>query len=221
MLKSPYSLLGARFMLKRFLPKEEGFFQLFQKTADLLVNATTQFHAMLHNLDKLQQYVDVIAANEEEGDKVAHTTFELLHKTFITPFDRHDIHKLTSGLDDILDLINRCAQRFPFYELKKVPDEIVSLAEISTQCSLFLKQAVYRLHILNKSHEIFQFCEEIDKCESEAHQIVLVGEKNLFLNEKDFKHFFKLKEIYAQTKLVINRCQDVANLIKGIILEYS
>lgn len=208
-------------MLKRFLPREEGFFQLFQKTADLLVNASTQFHTMLHNLHQLQEYVDIIATCEKEADKIAHTTFELLHKTFITPFDRHDIHQLTSGLDDILDLINRCAQRFPFYGLREVPEEMSNLAEISMQCSLYLNQAVYRLHTLKKSEEIFKLCEEIDKCESKAHQIVLAGEKKLFLEEKDFKHFFKLKEIYAQTKLVINRCEDVGNRIKGIILEYS
>lgn len=208
-------------MLKRFLPREDGFFQLFQKAADILVNSTTQFHSMLHNLNNLQQYVDSIAANEEEGDKIAHTTFELLHKTFITPFDRHDIHQLTSGLDDILDLVNRCAQRFPFYQLTTAPEEMINLAEISMQCSLFLNQAIYRLHTLKKSEEIFHFCEEIDGCESGAHKIVLAGEKKLFLEEKDFKHFFKLKEVYSQTKLVINRCQDVGNMIKGIILEYT
>jgi uncharacterized protein Yka (UPF0111/DUF47 family) len=208
-------------MLKRFLPQEDGFFQLFQKTADLLVHSTTQFHTMLHNLDQIQIYVDGIAASEDEGDSIAHTTFELLHKTFITPFDRHDIHQLTSGLDDILDLVNRCAQRFPFYGLTKVPDEMINLAEISMQSSLYLNQAVYRLHTLKKADEIFKLCDEIDKCESQAHLIVLAGEKTLYDEEKDFKHFFKLKDIYAQTKLVINRCQDVGNLIKGIILEYS
>ncbi len=208
-------------MLKRFLPRQTGFFKLFQNTADTLVTATTQFHTMLHNLDNQQQYVDAIARHEQEADQITHHTFTLLHQTFITPFDRYDIHKLTSGLDDILDLINRCAQRFPFYQLKEVPDEIAKLAELSMQASMVLNQAVYRLHSLNKSDEILKACDEIDKIESEAHQVVLAGEKNLFLHEKDFKHFFKLKEIYAQTKQVINRCQDVANLIKGIVLEYS
>lgn len=208
-------------MLRRFLPRQESFFKLFQNTADTLVTATTQFHTMLHNLDKQQQYVDAIAHFEQEADQITHHTFKLLHQTFITPFDRYDIHKLTSGLDDILDLINRCAQRFPFYQLKEVPEEIGKLAELSMQASMLLNQAVYRLHSLKKSDEILKCCDDIDKIESEAHQVVLVGEKNLFLHEKDFKHFFKLKEIYAQTKLVINRCQDVANLIKGIVLEYS
>jgi len=208
-------------MLKKFLPQEEGFFKLFQKTADILVNATTQFHTMLHNLPDQQKYVDAIAADEDQGDEITLATFELLHKTFITPFDRHDIHQLTSGLDDILDLINRCAQRFPFYHLKSVPEEIVTLAEIAMQCGLHLNKAVYHLHTLNKSQEIFEFCRAIDESESIAHQVVLAGEKKLYLEESDFKTFFKLKDILAQTKLVINRCQDVGNMIKGIILEYT
>jgi uncharacterized protein Yka (UPF0111/DUF47 family) len=208
-------------MLKRFLPIRTGFFRLFQNMADIIVDSTTQFHTMLHNLDQQQQYVDVIAANEEKADQIAHTAFELLHKTFITPFDRQDIQKLTSGLDDILDLLNRCAQRFPFYGLQSAPDEMVNLAELSMQSSLLLKQAVYRLHSLKKSDEIFKLCEEIGENEGKAHQFVLAGEKKLFAYEKDFKQFYKLKEIYEKTKLVINSCQDVANTIKGIILEYS
>lgn len=208
-------------MLKRLLPRQDKFFHLFQRSADLLVDSTTQFHTMLHDLDRQQHYVDLIAQNEEKGDQIAHESFQLLHKTFITPFDRHDIHALTSGLDDILDLVNRCAQRFPFYQLKEVPDEMITVAELSMQCSLLLKQAVYRLHSIKKSAEIFSLCEKMDSLESEAHLMVLAGEKKLFLDENDFKKFFKLKDIYAQTKLVINRCQDVGNIIKGIILEYS
>ena len=173
-------------MLKRFLPKQEGFFKLFQKTADLLVTATTQFHTMLHNLNTQQHYVDAIASCESEADQITHHTFELLHKTFITPFDRYDIHQLTGGLDDVLDLINRCAQRFPFYQLKKVPDEMIRLAELSMQSTLLLNQAVYRLHSLKQSAEILKYCADIDHLESEAHQIVLAGERHLFLEEKDF-----------------------------------
>lgn len=208
-------------MLKQFLPQQNDFFRLFQKTADILVDSTLQFHAMLQDLTNQQKYVDIIAKDEEEADSLAHTSFMLLHKTFITPFDRHDIHTLTSQLDDILDLVNRCAQRFPYYQLKKVPNEMIQLAEISKQASNLLKQAIYQLHSLKKSENIFNFCEQIDKMESQAHQVVLAGERILFKEEHDFKEFFKLKEIYAQTKLVINRCQDVGNIIKGIILEYS
>jgi len=204
---------GKPLMLKRFLPTQNNFFDLFQKTADILTTATIQFHALLSDLPNQKQYVDAIAAYENDGDQLAHLTFEQLHKTFITPFDRHDIHQLTSKLDDILDDINRCAQRFPFYHLMAVPEEMIKLAQ--------LKEAIYRLHSLKKAEEIFNFCEGINHIESEAHQVVLAGEKDLFLNENDFKHFFKLKEIYTRTKSVINSHQDVANIIKGIVLEYS
>lgn len=212
---------GKQRMLKRFLPKQNGFFSFFQQTADLLVHSTTLFHTLLNHLDNQQYYVNGIAHDEEQGDMIAHQAFQLLHKTFITPFDRHDIHALTHGLDDILDLINRCAQRFPFYELTNVPEQMIELAELSKQASEHLKQAVYHLHSLKQATEIFAVCEKIDACESRAHLVVLAGEKKLFSEEIDFKHFFKLKEIYAQTKLVINRCQDVGNIIKGIVLEYS
>jgi uncharacterized protein Yka (UPF0111/DUF47 family) len=208
-------------MLKRFLPRQEGFFGLFQQSADLLVLTATQFHILLMDVDNQQRAVDAIAAYEEQADQIAHTTFGLLHKTFITPFDRHDIHNLTSRLDDILDLINRCAQRFPFYHLKKLPRELIELADLAMQCTKLLQKAIYHLDHLSQSDDILLFCENIDKLESHAHVLVLAGEKDLYLDENDFKQFFKLKEIYSRTKSVINRCQDVANIIKGIVLEYS
>lgn len=208
-------------MLKRLLPRQESFFQLFQRAADKLVLASTEFSNMLQNLNNQQYYVDEIAKHEEEADQIAHTNFELLHKTFITPFDRHDIHELTSTLDDIIDLINRIAQRFPFYQLKQVPDEMIKLAQLSAEATNNLKASIYCLHSLKNSSEIFNYCNEIDIVESKAHQVVLAGEKKLFMDEQDFKQFFKLKEIYGHTKSVINRCQDVANILKGIVLEYS
>lgn len=209
-------------MLKRLLlPRQENFFQLFQQAADKLMLAATDFGNLLQNLDNQQYYVDAIAKHEEEADQIAHTSFELLHKTFITPFDRHDIHELTSALDDIIDLINRIAQRFPFYQLKEVPAEAIELSQLSAEATQHLKLSVYCLHSLKNSDEIFKHCDQIEHVESRAHKVVLAGEKKLFLDENDFKQFFKLKEIYAHTKLVINRCQDVANILKGIVLEYS
>ena len=208
-------------MLKRLLPKQDSFFQLFQQAAEKLILASTEFSALLEHLDNHQHYVDEIARHEEEADQIAHTTFELLHKTFITPFDRHDIHQLTSTLDDIIDLINRIAQRFPFYQLKAVPEEAITLSKLSAEATNHVKQSIHQLHSLKNADQIFKHCDEIDRVESRAHKVVLSGEKKLFLEENNFKEFFKMKEIYAHTKLVINRCQDVANILKGIVLEYS
>src|SRR5579871_3044467 len=159
-------------MLKRLLPRREGFFDLFQKAADKLLLASTEFSNMLQNLDNQQHYVDEIAKHEEEADHIAHTNFELLHKTFITPFDRNDIHELTSTLDDIIDLINRIAQRFPFYQLKQVPEETIQLSQLSAEATNNLKLAIYCLPSLKNSAEIFKYCNEIDKVESKAHKVV-------------------------------------------------
>jgi predicted phosphate transport protein (TIGR00153 family) len=208
-------------MLKRLLPKQDKFFLLFQQSADKLELASSEFSNMLQHLDNQQYYVDEIAKHEEEADEIAHTNFALLHKTFITPFDRYDIHQLTSSLDDIIDLINRIAQRFPFYQLKQVPDECVQLSRLSLEATTHIKAAIYSLHSLKNSDIIFNHCRDIDRVESKAHQVVLAGEKKLFMDEDNFKEFFKLKEIYSHTKSVINRCQDVANILKGIVLEYS
>lgn len=208
-------------MLRRLIPRQERFFDLFKQAAERLYFASVEFCNMLEDLPNQQHYVNRIVMYEEEADKIALTNFELLHKTFITPFDRNDIHELTSTMDDIVDLINRIAQRFPFYELNSVPEEIVKLAKLSTEATQHLKLAVYCLPSLKNSIEIFKECDEIDHVERKAHQVVLAGERKLFLDEKDFKQFFKLKEIYGHTKLVINRCQDVANILRGIVLEYS
>lgn len=208
-------------MLKRFLPQQKGFFELFQKSVDILVLAATQFHIMLLDLTTQQQSVGAISAFEKEADKVAYQTFQLLHKTFITPFDRNDIHQLASQLDDILDLINACARRFPFYELNSVPTQMIEMAEISVQCTKLLKKAIYQLHSLKQSSDILHACDEIDILENKGQAILLTGEKQLFNEEEDFKQFFKLNEIYKRMKGVMDRCQDVANIVRGIVLEYS
>jgi uncharacterized protein Yka (UPF0111/DUF47 family) len=208
-------------MLKKFLPQKDEFFTLFENIADIMIAATEQFYYMLNNLDKQQDYVEQIALYEQQADQITYDTFHLLHKTFITPFDRHDIHNLASGLDDILDLVNRCSQRFPFYNLSVVPIELIKLAELSNKSTLCLSRAIRQLHLLSNHEKILENCQKINIIESDAHKLVIAGEKNLFLDEQDFKQFFKLKEVYSQTKLVINRSKNVANMIKGIVLEYS
>lgn len=208
-------------MLKRLLPKQDSFFQSFQQAANKLQLAALEFSNMLRNLDNQQYYVDTIAKIEEEADQIALANFELLHKSFITPFDRNDIHELTSTMDDIIDLINRITQRFPFYHLQTLPEEVKKLSQLSAEATNHLREAIYCLHSLKNAQEIFKHCTEIDNVESKAHKVVLAGEKRLFIEENDFKQFFKLKEIYGHTKLVINRCQDVGNILRGIVLEYS
>lgn len=208
-------------MLKRLLPRQDTFFKLFEQASDKIVLASEEFAKMLQHLDEQQHFVDAIAIYEDEADQIAHQNFELLHRTFITPFDRNDIHNLTAALDDVIDLIHRISQRFPFYHLTKLPEELIKLAKLAEDASKNVRDAIYCLHNIKNSPALSRYCQEIDNVERKAHQYVLAGETKLFDEEQDFKQFFKLKEIYGHTKLVINKCQDVANILKGIVLEYS
>jgi uncharacterized protein Yka (UPF0111/DUF47 family) len=208
-------------VLKKFLPKEEGFFENFQGLAEQLVKAASQFSRMLTDLENADQYALVISECEAQGDAVVYSTLELLHKTFITPFDRYDIHNLTSGLDDILDAINRSAKRFPMYRFSTVPQEAQALAKLALHATELVKKAVKQLSSLKNDVEILNVCSQLNAVESAADHVLLAGMANLFEQEMDFKQLLKTKELYEHINKVINACQDTGNLIKGIVLEYS
>lgn len=208
-------------MLKRFLARKQSFFESFQQSADLMHIAAGEFYHAVQNITDLQRSVDLIAGYEAQGDAVTYATFERLHKTFITPFDRNDIHELTACLDDILDLIHSCAQRLPYYHMDTVPPHLVELTHLCLQATLAAKNTVALLHSLKESTQIFKLCREIGDLQDQAHSVVIAGEQELFVNMDDFKEFFKCKDLYARIKSIINRCNDLANIITGIVLEYS
>ncbi len=209
-------------LLKRLLTRrKKNFFNYFQRAADILHTTSEEFCHALREAPQVQQAVDRIADYEMEGNKIAYTSLELLHKTFITPFDRHDMHRLTQCLDDILNLIHSCAQRLPYYRFDLVPPNVIRLADLSLQASDFARQAVYHLHTLKKADEIFKLCQSIEEIMGAAHKVVIDGERELFESVQDFKEFYKVKDLYARIKFVINRCNDLSNVIRGIVLEYT
>lgn len=208
-------------MLKRFLPRQDKFFDYFNYIAGLMAEAAAGLVRLLQQSDQSAAHLENIAHIREAARQHARLTFDLLHKTFITPFDRYDINSLLGGLDDIIAMINRCARHFPVYALQSVPPELVELAVTAHEATELLKKAVCRLHSMKLSEEIFRSCEEIDAMELRAHQAVMKGEIKLFREENDFRQFFRLKEMYGEIKLMVNRCQSTANLIRGIVLEYT
>jgi predicted phosphate transport protein (TIGR00153 family) len=208
-------------MLSRLLPKQENFFVLFQQAADQLTKAADALQALVNDPSAIAEYAARISDYERHADEVALHTYALLHKTFITPFDRDDINALTGKLDDILDSINHVAQRFTIYHFVTVPSEIVKLTELIAHVINHLKTAVYQLNSLKNLASITQICLEIDQLENAAEAVLLSGVKKLFEHENDFKQLLKLREVYERLKGVINDCQDTANLIKSIMLEYA
>lgn len=208
-------------MFKKLLPKQDNFFALFQQAASLLVCAAEQFAELTKNLDNKEIYAKKINEFESRADDCALATFDLLHKTFITPFDRYDLHQLTRRLDDILDMINRNAQRIVIYQLKSLPNEILQIANFTLDASNAIKIAISQLGNLKNASAIVQRCHTISELDRQSEQAMLKGIGRLFAEENDFKDLLKLKEVYEYSTKVLQQCHDLADVIKDIVLEYS
>jgi len=201
------------------MPTEGKFFELFNQHADLCVKGGQEIVALMSNFDDLEIRVHAIEGIEKQADKVTHNTIELLHKTFITPIDRDDIHHLITRMDDILDLIEDAAQTVSLYDLKVITPEAKRLAELCLHCIEKVRAAVGLLHNMDNSRQILAICEEIDRYESDADHVMRAAMSKLFRDEPDVRNLIKLKAIYEILETVTDRCEDVANIIEGIIVE--
>lgn len=201
------------------MPVEGKFFDLFNEHAALCVKGSKEMVALMTNFVDLEIRVHAIEAIEKEADKVTYNAIDLLHKTFITPLDRDDIHKLITRMDDILDLLEDAAQTISLYDIREITPEAQRLAELCLACSEKVQKAVSLLHNMDNSREILAICEEIDRLESDADHVMRAAMSKLFRDEPDVRNLIKLKAIYEILETVTDRCEDVANIIEGIIVE--
>ncbi|HEV2612785.1 MAG TPA: DUF47 domain-containing protein [Noviherbaspirillum sp.] len=206
-------------MFGRLMPTEGKFFDLFVQHADLCVKGAKEMVALMTNFDDLENRVHAIEGIEKQADKVTHHTLDLLHKTFITPLDRDDIHQLITRMDDILDLLEDAAQTISLYDIKAITPEAKRLAELCLGCTEKVKAAVSLLSNMDNSSQILLICEEIDRLESDADHVMRAAMSKLFRDEPDVRNLIKLKAIYEILETVTDRCEDVANIIEGIIVE--
>lgn len=206
-------------MFGRLLPKDGKFFDHFNDHADLCIKGAQEMVALMTNFDDLELRVHAIEAIEKQADKVTHATLDALHKTFITPLDRDDIHQLITRMDDILDLLEDAAQTISLYDIKAITPEAKRLAELCLTCTEKVKAAVGLLHNMDNSREILAICQEIDRLESDADHVMRAAMSKLFREEPDVRTLIKLKAIYELLEAVTDRCEDVANIIEGIIVE--
>jgi len=201
------------------MPNEGKFFDLFVQHGELCVKGAKEMVALMTNFDDLENRVHAIESIEKQADKVTYETLDMLHKTFITPLDRDDIHKLITKMDDILDLLEDAGQTISLYDIKAVTPEAKRLAELCLSCTEKVKNAVGMLHSMDNSGQILSICEEIDRLESDADHVMRAAMSKLFRDEPDVRNLIKLKAIYEILETVTDRCEDVANIIEGIIVE--
>jgi predicted phosphate transport protein (TIGR00153 family) len=206
-------------MFSRLMPREGKFFEFFTEHAEQLVLGAEQLKALMHAVSELPERQRNISKCEHRADKITQQTMKLLHTTFITPIDRDEIHQLITRMDDILDLMEDVSQCMFLYDIKAVTDEARTLADICLRSCHRVRTAVGQLNNLGNSEAILALCKEIDKYESDADNVMRGAMAKLFREEPDLKHLFKMKEIYQLLESVTDRCQDVANIIEGIVIE--
>ena len=206
-------------MFGRFMPREGRFFDYFNEHAEQIVLGAEQLKALMgavHELDERKRNIENI---EHRADKITQQTMQLLHHTFITPLDRDEIHQLITRMDDILDLMEDVSQCMFLYDIHSVTAEAAQLADLCLTSAQKVKLAVSQLENLKNAKSILELCGEVDRLESDADHVMRTAMAKLFREENDAKQLFKMKEIYQLLESVTDRCQDVANIIEGIVIE--
>lgn len=208
-------------MFGAFMPREGRFFDYFNDLAEHILRASRELAALLNSFDDIERRAYNIETIEKEGDRITHAAIELLHRTFITPLDREAIHQLITDMDDILDLIEDSAQSLFLYDIRIVTADAMKLADICVACAEKVKEAVGMLADMDNAREIMNVCHEVDRLESEADHLMRSAMAKLFRDEPDVRQVIKLRSVYELLEAITDRCEDVANLVEGIVLENS
>ena len=209
------------------MPRDGNFFEMFNQHADRIVEAARAFSALVENYSDphlREQYNRDVDNAERAADRITHEVNTMLHKTFITPIDREQIHQLINNMDDVADLIQDSAEVMALYDVKLMTEDIKRLTDINTKCCDRLKEAVHMLKTITDpavAAAALKTCEEIDKLESDADRVMRSAMSKLFREEPDTRELIKLKAIYQLLEGISDKCEDVANLIEGIVLENS
>jgi hypothetical protein len=206
-------------MLRRFLPREEDFFSLFERHAALTVDGAKQFAKLVaggHNIKALASRIKEI---EHEADVITHTCVERLHTTFITPIDRDDIHRLITRMDDVMDFVESASERIALYDLREMTPEVRDLADVLVRATEAVVTAIGGLRDLKRTQVILDACIEVNRLENEGDEILRNAVATLFREATDPLLVMKWKEVYEALENATDRCEDVANIIEGVVLE--
>jgi len=208
-------------MLEKLMPKSDEFFDDFEKQAAATVEGARLLKDLFDNFTDVSSKVEKIKAAEHEGDRHTHIAFERLHKQFITPFDRAQIHTLLSRIDDVLDLADAAADRLQMYEIQSIPDDAKELAAVVLLAAQKMQDAVKGLRHFKKPEQILLDTREISRLENVSDTLLRVALAKLFKSGADPLTVMKWKEIYDLLETATDRCEDVADVIRGVILEHS
>ena len=208
-------------MFGRFLPRETSFFDFFEQHAALTIEGAKEFLSLVTTGANIATKCRRISDIEHETDTITHRCVEALHKTFITPIDRDSIHRLITRMDDIMDYVEAAAERIELYELTVMTADVRDLADVLHRSTLQVEAAMRGLRFLKDPSATLKLCIDINRLENEADAILRRSVARLFKEEKDPIVVIKWKEVYENLENASDRCEDVANIIEGVILEHA
>jgi uncharacterized protein len=205
----------------RFIPKEEKFYDLFEELINKIEEGGSVFLDMVEMYEYPLPKITKLKELEHEADVITHRTYEKMHKSFLTPLDREDIYALVNKMDSILDMIEASAARMSLYKVKKPTKVIIDQAKILNLAISKVKLIVYAMRDMKNSKMIIDACVEINTLENEGDIVLRTAMVDLFENEKDAIELIKWKEIFERIEEALDVCEDVSNIIEGIVLKHA
>jgi len=212
------------YFLKFFVPKDTAFFPLFEHDVKILVKAAELFKTLVdtNKIEQREPIIKQIKALELEGDAVTHEIYSQLNKSFITPFDREDIHELASSLDDVLDHLNGASQRILLYKPKVLIPGVKKFSELIYQAAKEIEFSVNGLrNAVKNKDKIIQSCIVLKTIENRGDDLYQMGISKLFDEEKDTVELIKNKEILATLEKAVDKAEDVSDVIKTILIKMA
>ncbi len=204
----------------RLFPKQIDFFELFDVAALNVSKGAALLVQLMQDLENMDLILKEIHEAEKEGDMMTHDIMKKLNKTFITPIDREDLHALASRLDDVIDLIWASGERFSVFKLRETTKEAVEMAKDILTTTEVINKAIRSLKAKNYSY-VQEYCIEINRLENRVDRIYREALVRLFDEGRDAIYVIKWKEVYEHLEDASDRCEDVANIIEGIVLKYA
>lgn len=201
------------------IPKEQRFFELFELQASHNVEAARIFKELAKHWDLESEAFVKLRELEHEADITTHEVVDKLNRTFVTPFDRIDIHRLAGQLDDVVDIIESMASRMKLYRVLESTGYLARLADTLWQATEDLRKAVVALRSPGKARRVLDYCIEVNRLENAGDRILEEAIGELFSNTHDLLEILKWKEIYEVIEIAIDKCEDVANSIESIIVK--
>jgi len=210
--------------LKIFVPKDHSFFPLFESDAENLVKAAEQLVKLMKttNPEEWEIINKEIRELEHIGDNITNGTYMQLNKSFITPFDREDIHELTAHIDDVVDSINGISRRICLYKPKKLHPVYMDLSQLILEGAKQIESAIHGLKDAAENRQlIMNACEKVKAIEHDADEVYFAGVTDLFENEEDPKELLKKNKILEILERCVDEEEDVTDTLKAILIKMA